>query len=491
MTKIRLALLLSALAVALLAPSAHAAQAASTTSTKLFGFNDNAGLFGLVSDTTDTQLAQQDGANVHRVMFDWRWAEPQPGVWDLAKYDAIYNADVAKGIKPLFILMFAPQWTWADGTPCTQATQDCRYPPSPSHMDAWRDAAQKLVQRYPKMAALEVWNEPNYSGFWQGGLDPAAYAQLVIQAHDAVKAVGSSIPVLGGSITAYNAADSSDALTPRTFIKGMYDAGVKGHMDGISVHPYPQDIDLYVFFKTLTDIRDVRQDNGDNATPLWITEAGVTTTPNSGTFYLSENDQAVYMKKLYNELNGMSDVKSIIFHTLLDPSNVAASDPEHGYGMMHADLTPKPAYCALAALRGTSYRCPRSVPAVQSNATQDLRWTAQDYVQAALDAARTWRASHASYAGLTTAGLHSLNSTLSATAPGDQVPGTSADPSRVGVWIWNDATYGETLLLCNASKADRSYCIQARWGTSPIYGMADGSVNAAAGAVTNGASWWW
>ena len=49
------------------------------------------------------------------------------------------------------------------------------------------------------------------------------------------------------------------------------------------------------------DVRDVRQDYGDNATPLWITEAGVTTTPNSSTFYLSENDQAVYLKKLYTE----------------------------------------------------------------------------------------------------------------------------------------------------------------------------------------------
>src|SRR5436853_6208241 len=121
MTKTRLTLLLALLAVALLAPSAHAATTTSTT--KLFGFNDNAGLFGLVSATTDTQLAQQAGANVHRVMFDWRWAEPSPGVWDFTKYDAIYNADVAKGIKPVFILMFAPQWTWADGTPCVQATQ--------------------------------------------------------------------------------------------------------------------------------------------------------------------------------------------------------------------------------------------------------------------------------------------------------------------------------------------------------------------------------
>ena len=57
MTKTRLTLLLALLAVALLAPSAHAATTTSTT--KLFGFNDNAGLSGLVSATTDAQLAQR------------------------------------------------------------------------------------------------------------------------------------------------------------------------------------------------------------------------------------------------------------------------------------------------------------------------------------------------------------------------------------------------------------------------------------------------
>ena len=486
MPRVLRTLLLVAFACALLAPSAGAAG----TSQKLFGFNDNAALFGLTSATTDTQLASQAGASVHRVMFDWRWAEPQPGVWDFAKYDAIYNADRAKGIKTIFILMFAPQWAWADGTPCVQATADCRYPPGASHMDAWRNAAQTLVRRYPGMAALEIWNEPNYAGFWQGGLDPAAYGRLVVEANDAVKATGSPIPVLGGSMTSYNAQDSAETLTPRTFIKGMYAAGVKGHMDGIAIHPYPQDLDLYVFFKTLTDIRDVRQDNGDDATPIWVTEAGITTTPSSSVFSLNENDQAVYLRKLYNELNGMADVKAIVLHTLIDPTNVPAADPESGYGMMHGDLSPKPAYCTLASLRGTNYRCPKSVPAVKSDTTQDLRWQAQDYVQAALDAARTWRGSHGSYAGLTTAELHNLNPSLSATAPGDQVPGASADPSRVGVWVWDDST-GQNLLLCNASKADRSYCIQSRWGSSPIYGTADGSVNAAAGAITNGATWWW
>jgi hypothetical protein len=351
-------LLVVAFACALFAQSAGAA----TTGTKLFGFNDNAALFGLTSASTDTGLAAQVGANVQRVMFDWRWAEPEPGAWDFAKYDAIYDADRAKGIKPIFILMFAPQWTWAAGTPCVQATDDCRYPPGADHMDAWRDAAQTLVRRYPGMAALEIWNEPNYSAFWQGGLDPAAYGRLVVEANDAVKATGSTIPVLGGSITSYNAADSADALTPRMFIKGMYAAGVRGHMDGIAVHPYPQDIDLYVFFKTLTDIRDVRQDNDDNGTPIWVTEAGITTVPSSTTFYLNENDQAVYLRKLYNQLNGMPDVKSMIFHTLIDPANVPAADPERGYGTLHVDLSPKPSYCTFAsrAARATAARrrCP-------------------------------------------------------------------------------------------------------------------------------------
>src|SRR5436190_12764613 len=159
----RLSILL-ALALILVAAAA-AIPAAASADPVYFGFNDNAVLTGQATAATDASLAAQAGANGHRMMFDWRWAESSQGNWQLATYDAAYQADLARGIRPMFILMFAPQWTWAAGTPCVQWTQDCRYPPGPDHLDAWRAVVTKLVTRYPKMAALEIWNEPNLAPF--------------------------------------------------------------------------------------------------------------------------------------------------------------------------------------------------------------------------------------------------------------------------------------------------------------------------------------
>ena len=196
------------------------------------------------------------------------------------------------------------------------------------------------------------------------------------------------------------------------------------------------------------------------------------------------------LQKLYQELSGMSDVRAIIFHTLIDPSIFPAASSESGYGVLHTDLTPKPAYCTLATLRGAGYVCPSTVAPVGGLPAQGLRWTAQDYVQAAVDAARTWYAAHGTYYGLTPAQLHAINPSLSATGA-DQalLPGPTADPSRIGVWVFGSNP--EKLLACNTSQVDRSYCIEARPGNPWIYGSALGSVNQAATATTQGTTWWW
>ena len=456
----------------------------------LFGFNDNGVSFGQLTAPVSAQLASQAGAGVSRITFDWRWAEPTQGVWHLATYDAIYAADLAQGIRPIFILQFAPQWAWASGTACVQATQDCRYPPSADHLDAWRTVVTKLVQRYPEMAALEVWNEPNLGAFWQGGINPTHYTTLLGEAHTAVQAAASSVPVLGGALSNYQDANSSTLMNARSFLKAMYAAGAKGKMDGLSLHPYPDDIDLWRFFKTLTEVRSIRDDN-DDTVPLWVSEIGVTTVGAGSNYTFNENDQALMLKKLQQELSGMKDIEAMLFHTLVDPSIFPATNSERGFGTLHVDLSPKPAFCMFAAVNKTSYACSSGVAPLTELPAQKLRWAAQDLVQAAADAARTWYRSHGTYVGLTPAGLHAINPALSATgADGALAPGPSADPSRVGVWVWGTAG-AENLLLCNTSQAERSYCIETQHGNPWVYGKADGTVNAAAGATSKGSIWWW
>jgi hypothetical protein len=182
----------------------------------------------------------------------------------------------------------------------------------------------------------------------------------------------------------------------------------------------------------------------------------------------------------------------LLFHTLIDPSVFAPTDPEYGYGAVHADLTPKPAFCQIASFRKSSYVCPADVVPVTDMATQQLRWNAQDYVQRAVDAARSWYASHKTFVGLNPTQLHAIDPALSATGADQALtPGPTADPSRVGVWVWG-AAGAENFMVCNTSQADRSYCVLTQTGSKTwTYGSSVGNVNAAAGATSQGLSSTW
>lgn len=443
----------------------------------LFGYSDIAVQTGQVTAPVHASLAAAGGAKSHRITFDWRWAEQQRGTFKFATYDSLYDSYVAAGMKPVFVVLYSPQWSWAAGTSCVQATQDCRLPPGTEHMDGFRNMLQTLVKRYPKMAALEIWNEPNMKLFWQSGADPAHYARMIKEADAALAQIGSSIPVLGGSVTVPPEGEGN--LAPRDFLAGMYANGVKGHMDGLAIHPYPYDVDLWQTFRTLTTAREVRDANGDSATPIWITEIGASRA-HGGT-----SAQARVLERLVRRFGADPDVRSMLVHSLVQTK---ATDPiEAGYGIVDLSLNLSPAYCTLASVAGLTAPC--LADAVVRDEVQEKRWRAQELLQDAAEAAVKYRKANGSYTGLTSAKLAALDPDLSATAPsGTVAPGAGADPSQIGVYVWGTPQHME---VCNTSQADRSYCIHTIHGQYWDYGSALGTINQAAGATNNRTSTTW
>ena len=396
----------------------------------------------------------------------------------------------------MFSLVYAPYWTWKEGQGCEPDPRYCKFPPSPAKNDAWKEFARRVAERYPDLAAIQIWNEPNLSHFWSGGLDPERYTEMLKLAHDAIKRENPSLPVLGGALANYSAEDTADKIADRRFLKRMYAAGAKGHMDGISLHPYPADIDFWATFKALSDLRSVRDEAGDTETKLWATEFGVSTTDRENrNWWFDDADQAATLAELYRAFQEMPDVGGAFVHSLVENPLWPDTDKEHGYGVVNeTDLKPKPAYCALALAAGKENPCPDEVRAASSeprDPAQPARWQAQRLVQRAVDAARTYRARNGgAYAGLTPAALHEIDPLISA-QPADPaaLPGPDADPSEVGVWVFDTA--GENVLICNRSKADRSYCI---WGTpdgSWTYGYSENVIYATTSYITAGYVKWW
>ncbi len=174
-----------------------------------YGFNDHAGLVGTIPIAEDAELQERAGSTLWRVAIDWRFAEPERGEVSLETHDAIYCEGLARGIRPIFHITGTPEWA-ADPGGCPVVS--CLYPPRSSALDELSEFAALVAERYPRAAAIEAWNEPNLATFWAVP-DPERYVEVLAAIDDGVESTGSSIPVLGGSLSNTSRTDDSRAAT--------------------------------------------------------------------------------------------------------------------------------------------------------------------------------------------------------------------------------------------------------------------------------------
>ena len=297
----------------------------------VFGFSDPSVFNGQSTPARSATLARRLGARVGRVVLQWQVAEPHPGRYDWRPYDALYRASLARGVKPLWIVVFAPPWARDPGVRCP----DCAYPPVRSADGRWRALFAAIAARYPRSAGIEVWNEPNLRAFWPPRPDPARYAQLLREAHTAV---AGRVPV----VSAGPAPVGSDSRTRVTAARFLAPVLRTAAMDAVGVHVYPFKPGSPSVEAVLAQVRAVR---GARRTPLWVTGTGATTT---GPDRVSQGRQGPALVGLYRELARQRDVRMVLLYSLFDPPGRAAKDPERGYGVLDARGRPKPAACAVA-----------------------------------------------------------------------------------------------------------------------------------------------
>ncbi len=308
----------------------------------LFGFNDNSPRAGLASPARQASLAAAAGAQVVRFTFDWRFAERAPGVYDFAVYDRIYRALRRRGIAPLWIVMFAPDWARDPDTGCVT---DCRYPPAPAAEASYGALAARIARRYPRSAGIEVWNEPNLTTFWQPRPDAPRYTRLLRTTHAAVKRVSPRMPVVNGGLS-NNRVTQNGNVSASEFLAEMYDAGAKEGMDAVSLHPYPVSRSEPLLLRSVADVLEVMTEHDDERRPLWVTELGATRDGPDPDLRYSPAEQAEALAGGFCRLARVPTVKMVLVHTLLtDPRRVG--DPETGYALVLPDGRPSPALRAL------------------------------------------------------------------------------------------------------------------------------------------------
>lgn len=297
------------------------------------------------------------GSTAVRIDISWSSLETdgkgQYSPWYVEKADRIFQHAAERNLKVIAVLWSSP--CWASTAPeglrqgCAGAWWDRgvdRY--APNDVNDFADAAQFVAKRWGStLAALEVWNEPNLADQYAlRASDPAATdAALLKAAYPRIKQEAPALPVLAGALS------GSDG----DFLEKLYEHGIKGNFDGISLHPYnewrdPDDAwkDEYKrwsFLKGVPWIHDVMTAHGDGDKGVWLTEFGFSTCGNGDRWCVSEQQQADYIKETFQIARRWPYVKAALVYNLRNKGS-NPSGLEDQFGMLRRDFSPKPAWAA-------------------------------------------------------------------------------------------------------------------------------------------------
>jgi hypothetical protein len=317
-------------------------------------------------------LIAKSGAGWIRDDLNWSALEPTPGNYRIPpKVRAWIQAAHAAGLKVDVILAYG-NWAYHD------------------HYDtaAYAKAAGWLARELANdVQAIEILNEPNnfgfkdaYGGQWNGNerlgsVSPylKKYVQILNAAAKEIKLTNPNMTVIGLG-------------TPPPASFRMIALGLVPQVDGLTDHPYGRDIPEVVPYADnpyflLRDGIATADANGTFASQvsmfraqakkygatekLWHTEWGYSTERSkAGKPVISEDAQAVYILRRLLESEGIG-----VEHTFVYDFKDDGADPysnEQNFGLIHNDLSAKPAYFALQRVTSTLAGMSPAAPAKQA-----------------------------------------------------------------------------------------------------------------------------
>jgi hypothetical protein len=167
--------------VATLAPATPAAAVSVTVDKRFFGLHD--------SDATSWPALSVGSVRLWDAGVSWRDIETAPGVYDFSRLDAQVARANAAGAEVTLVLGLTPNFYASSGVG-TEAGKTSM----PTNVSAWTNYVRAVVSRYGatsaaprRIAAYQVWNEANVTGYWTG--TPQQMAHLTALTYMTVKSV--------------------------------------------------------------------------------------------------------------------------------------------------------------------------------------------------------------------------------------------------------------------------------------------------------------
>jgi hypothetical protein len=339
--------------------------------------------FGVVSHLYYTdrprvlELARIAGFDWTRQQIHWKDIEGPPGQYSWGELDQIVEDAAAKNIKLLINIVQSPSFY----------QENHGKPNDPKPMG---DFVAAMAERYgTKVAAIEIWNEPNLA-YENGGSvtpeDPGRYVELLAECYRRIKEVNPNIYVLAAAPSSTGVNNPSIALSDENYLRAMYsykDGMIKDYFDIQAAHPggaanspdwlYPEipgdapgwNDDSTHYFRHVENVRALMVEYGLGDRQIWITEYGWATPNNTPGFEFGNliplEKQADYItravERVYEEYRdeqgrpwvGVMFLWNINFAVLWGERG----NPEHEQGsfsILNPDWSPRPSFLALQSL---------------------------------------------------------------------------------------------------------------------------------------------
>jgi hypothetical protein len=313
---------------------------------KAYGFSTN--FEGVNSDAIGQRLDGMKTAGATWVRYDLSWDNVQHSSsrsYNWGQYDAVANAAVARGLRPLVIIDFTP--AWARSADC-KGTKFC----APADNGAIASFAAAAVKRYAPMGVhdWEIWNEPNLAGRWQPRADPVQYTNMLKAVYPAIKQADPQATVIGGASAPASTRDGN--YRPDDFVSAMYEARARGSFDALSEHPYTYPITPSEAVRTdawgqLINIHETMVRNGDGNKLVWVTEYGAPTNGPSENVppHVTEQLQAEMVEDAIRSFRTYSWSGPFFWYDYQD-AGTDTSSIENFFGLVRADGSHKPSYDA-------------------------------------------------------------------------------------------------------------------------------------------------
>jgi hypothetical protein len=266
----------------------------------------------------DMGLVRDAGFGWIKQIFAWYDIEGAgKGQYDWSRSDRLVDQAQGYGLNMLVRVDTAPDWAKSSTGPM-------------SDFNDYGDFVYALASRYKgRVAAYQVWNEPNLAREWGGRPpDPAAYVQLLKIAYTRIKQADPNALVISAGL-APTTTIGDQAMPDMNFLRAMYAAGANPYFDALGAHgagflappemdsgavaqdpvygnpgdPSPVDLKRVYCFRHVEDLRQIMVESGDADKQVVVLEVGWTVDPRPDSPYnwhaVNEQQQADYLVRAY------------------------------------------------------------------------------------------------------------------------------------------------------------------------------------------------